>query len=117
MSCSRKVTFRIIAVQADLPSQRYEVGEMFKFHLPSLNREIQGQYTEAGFPLVFSGVCMSLIEDECSTTEPFWQARICSVIVGVPRRDIEAAIRGLYPHQSIKRRGDLTCIMHVGWRV
>jgi hypothetical protein len=93
----------VSAFQADLPDRRYELGDLFRLHLPSLNREIQGQYREAGFPLAFSGIRIRLVEDDCTKIGPFWQARLSSVIVGLPKRAVMRAVRNLYPRQSLER--------------
>jgi hypothetical protein len=99
----------IVAIQADLPGQRYKGGDLCDINLPSLNQQIQEQYTEAGFPLAFSGVGISLIEDDCAETE-FWQADVCSVIVGLPKRDVMRAIKRFYPQQLLVRSPDLDLV-------
>jgi hypothetical protein len=99
-------------VEVDVPDQRYQRCDLYRIDLPSLNRQIQQQYAKVGFPLAFSSVNILCIQkyrmknkrfgDECNEGEPFWQARICSVIVGPPRRDVISAIRTLYPRQSFE---------------
>lgn len=69
----------IIAVQSDLPGRRYD--HIIDINLRSLNRKIQRQYTEAGFPLAVSGV----------------------QIVGLPKREVLKRISALYPQQSLER--------------
>jgi hypothetical protein len=99
----------ITAIQAELPGQRYEPDRLYDINLPSLNRQIQRQYTEAEFPLAFSGVGISLIEEDWTDTV-FWQAHVCSVIVGPPKRDVIRAIKRLYPRQSLDRWRDLEAV-------
>ena len=96
----------IIAIQADLPDQRYERLDLCDIDLPALNQQIQRQYAEAGISLAFSGVRVSLIEDEHADTE-FWAAGVCSVIVGLPKRDVIQAIKSFYPRQPVERWRDL----------
>jgi hypothetical protein len=55
--------------------------------------KIQQQYMQAGFPLTFSGVNIWLIEDACTESKPVWQARFCSVIVGLPKRHVIDVIK------------------------
>jgi hypothetical protein len=104
-------------VEVDLPDQRYRRGDLYRLDLSSLNRQIQQQYAKVGFPLTFSSVNISFIQkfrmknkrfgDNCNEGEPFWQARVCSVIIGLPRRDVISAIRNLYPRQSFEKRRHL----------
>jgi hypothetical protein len=73
----------IIAAQTDLIDQRYE--DIIDINLRSLNRQIQCRYTQAGFPLAFSGVQISASRDDHTGTN-VWEAGVCSVIVGLPKR-------------------------------
>jgi hypothetical protein len=96
----------IIVVQHDLPGKRYERDDLFDISLPSLNQSIRRQYRQAGFPLAFSGVQLSCIDDGSMETE-VWQAGVCSVIVGLPKRDVLAAIKRLCPDPSPERWREL----------
>jgi hypothetical protein len=96
----------IIAIQADLPDQRYERLDLCDIDLPALNQQIQRQYAEAGISLAFSGVRVSLIEYEYAGTE-FWAADVRSVIVGLPKRDVIQAIKSFYPRQPVEKWRDL----------
>jgi hypothetical protein len=96
----------IIAIQADLPVQRYERLDLCDIDLPALNQQIQRQYAEAGISLAFSGVRVSLIEDKYADTE-FWAADVRSVIVGLPKRNVIQAIKSFYPRQPVEKWRDL----------
>jgi hypothetical protein len=89
----------IIAVQHDLPGERYD--NLFDINLRSLNRRIGRDYAQAGFPLTFSGIQLSFSYDD--TMHQVWQAGACSVIVGLPKRDVLRAIKRLYPDPSLDR--------------
>jgi hypothetical protein len=90
----------IIAVQADLPGRRYD--HIIDINLRSLNRKIQRQNTEAGFPLAVSGVQISVSQDN-RTGANVWEAGVCSVIVGLRKREVLKRISTLYPRQSLER--------------
>jgi hypothetical protein len=85
---------------ADLPGQRYQLGDLRKINLPALNRRIRHQYLQAGIPLAISGVHLALVEDRRTNTKPIWQARVCSVIVGLAKRQLPGKLRDLFPEQS-----------------
>jgi hypothetical protein len=46
-----------------VPGGRYPLGLLDQIDLPSIYRRIQRQHERAGFPLAFSAVDISLIED------------------------------------------------------
>ena len=96
----------IIAIQADLPDQRYERLDLCDIDLPALNQQIQRQYAAAGISLAFSGVRVTLIEDTYADTE-FWEADVCSVIVGLPKRDVIQVFQSFYPRQPVEKWRDL----------
>lgn len=89
----------IIAVQHDLPGERYD--NLFDINLGSLNCSIERNYEQARFPLTFSGIQLSFSYDD--SMHQVWQAGACSVIVGLPKRDVLGAIKRLYPDPSIDR--------------
>src|SRR5258707_10699723 len=79
----RKFNLPISWLCADLPGQRYQLGDLSMIELASLNRRVRRHYLHAGFPLVFSGIQLIIVEDRSTRARPFWQARVCSVIVGL----------------------------------
>jgi hypothetical protein len=98
ITLSRMGELPVTWVEADLPGQRYRLGHLYLINLRSLNRQIQRQYRRAGFTLAFSGVQISLNDkistknrkfgEICNIGKPLWQARVRSVIVGLPMRDV-----------------------------
>jgi hypothetical protein len=98
-----------------VPGGRYPLGQLDEVDLPSIYRRIQRQHERVGFPLVFSAVDISLIEDSPREIQPFWQAGVYSMIFGSSRRvqrtlkDLtrgnKATPFGVYLPESIRAKG------------
>jgi hypothetical protein len=85
-------------LQADLPGQRFQLGDLRKIDVPSIYRCVERQYLHAGFRLVFSGI--DLIVDGRTKAKPFWQARINSVVVGPRTKDLIRSMSDFYPQST-----------------
>jgi hypothetical protein len=102
----QKRKFPISSLCADLPGQCYQLGDLRRLDLTSLNRRIRCQYARAGFPLALSGIHLALIEDRRTNAKPVWQARVCSVIAGLAKRDLPASLAGIFPPDSWRTSAD-----------
>jgi hypothetical protein len=67
--------------------------------LRQINKRIRDQHKRAGFPLAFAGVEISLNEDRQDYDDPFWQAQVCGVVVGLEFEDVKSAIKREYPSE------------------
>jgi hypothetical protein len=76
----------IVAVKADLSGQRYKGIDLLDINVPLLNEQIDRQYLQAGGTAGFFRCQVYLVEDDSMGAEPYWQAGVSSVIVGMPRR-------------------------------
>jgi hypothetical protein len=109
--------------------ESYPIDQVDEIDLPSINRRILRQHKGVGFPLVFSAVDISLIEDSARKTEPFWQAGVFSLVFGSSdrvRRGLKDLARGtntmpfsLYFPESIRPRDGAEFVYWVergGWK-
>jgi hypothetical protein len=72
--------------------------------LSQINKRIRDQHKRARFPLAFADVEISLNEDRQAYDDPFWQAQVYGVVVGLEIEALKSAIKHLYPHaESISR--------------
>jgi hypothetical protein len=73
--------FPISWLCADLPGQRYQLGDLRKIDFPSLNRRIRRQYLQAGLPLVISGVHLALVEIVIRTPNRFGRPELSALLL------------------------------------
>jgi hypothetical protein len=99
--------FPISWLCADLPGERYQLGDLRSIDFTSLNQRVRSQYIHAGFPLVFSGIHLTVVENRHANAKPFWQTRLYSVIVGLAKKHLPEALGNLYPEHSWNREFDL----------
>jgi hypothetical protein len=96
-------------LNADLPGQQYEVGELHRLDLPSLNQSIHDRYARAHFPLTFSSVRLVAIE-HVGSAKPVWQARVNSLIVGAQSDLVRNFLIKSYRSQPPKHWPGKLCI-------
>jgi hypothetical protein len=66
--------------------------------LPAFNEKIQTRHRRAGFPLVFAGIDFSWNEDNTpKKNQPFWQAQVYGVVVGLDVDAVKSGIKSQYP--------------------
>jgi hypothetical protein len=71
-----------------------------RIDLRQINKRIRDQHKRAGFPLAFTGVEISLNEDRQDYDDPFWQAQVYGVVVGLGIEAVESAIKREYPSEA-----------------
>ena len=71
-----------------------------RIDLGQIKTRIRDQQKRAGFPLAFAGVEISLNEARQDYDDPFWQAQVYGVVVGLEFEAVKSAIKREYPSEA-----------------